>query len=113
MAQIDLSYLNSVSGGDQAFVNEMLKMIMSNTFPEIEKLKKAQKLNRWGEISVIAHKIKAPIQMLGVPVLSDLITEIERHGKVLLNPELLAEKIPLLEILIIEITEEIEEILNK
>lgn len=81
MIQLDLSYLNTISGGDKAFINDMLKMFLNTTFPEIELLKKHANDQAWELFGSTAHKMKAPIQMLGVPVVSDLVLELEQIGK--------------------------------
>lgn len=81
MIQLDLSYLNTISGGDKAFINDMLKMFLTTTFPEMEMLKKHASDEAWELFGSAAHKMKAPIQMLGVPVVSDLILDLELIGK--------------------------------
>lgn len=93
---LDLSYLETISGGDKAFINEMLNMFLSSTFPEFENLQQYARQKAWAEVGSTAHKMKAPIQMLGVPEVSALILEIEMLGKHQKDLDKADEKIALL-----------------
>jgi HPt (histidine-containing phosphotransfer) domain-containing protein len=93
MNKIDLSYLESISGGDKAFIDDMLKMFLSNTFPEIEQLKTQAEAGQWELMGGTAHKMKAPMQMLGVPDISALVLELEQIGKSKANTEGIMDKI--------------------
>jgi HPt (histidine-containing phosphotransfer) domain-containing protein len=79
MFKIDLTYLESIAGGDQTFIHEMLNMLLSSTFTEMDAIKRHSAAAQWVELGNLAHKIKAPIQMLGVPLVSDLILQIEQQ----------------------------------
>ena len=81
MIKPDLVYLESISGGDKDFITSMLNLFIVNTYPELDLLKQSAENQRWQEMGSIAHKMKAPIQMLGVPPISDLVLEIEMMGK--------------------------------
>ncbi|MES2779457.1 MAG: Hpt domain-containing protein, partial [Bacteroidota bacterium] len=81
MIQLDLTYLETISGGDQAFIKEMLSMFLTNTFPEIVELRTLAANGDWDKMATTAHKMKAPLQMLGVPAVSDLVLELEIMGK--------------------------------
>lgn len=78
---IDLSYLNTISGGDMEFVKELLGMFLTASQEEIWNIEKHYQNNALSEMSNAAHKIKAPIQMLGENTLADLVIKIEHIGK--------------------------------
>jgi HPt (histidine-containing phosphotransfer) domain-containing protein len=87
MLKLDLTYLESISGSDKVFINEMLTLFITSTFPELEQLKHHANERSWDLMSSTAHKMKAPIQMLGIPEVSALIISIETLGKT--NPSVM------------------------
>lgn len=93
MIQLDLTYLETISGGDQSFIKEMLTMFLSSTFTEITELKEHAVAGNWEKMGSTAHKMKAPLQMLGVPVVSDLVLELELMGKTKQETELAVQKV--------------------
>jgi HPt (histidine-containing phosphotransfer) domain-containing protein len=96
MSKIDLSYLETISGGDKSFIDDMLKMFLTNTFPEVEQLKKHAEEKQWELMGGTAHKMKAPIQMLGVPKISAMVIELEQIGKTQSNTDDVVSKIDIL-----------------
>lgn len=78
---IDLSYLNTVAGGDAAFVTEMLSMFLSSAPVDVQNIITHYNDNNLELMSSAAHKIKAPIQMLAEHVLADVVIKIEQIGK--------------------------------
>jgi HPt (histidine-containing phosphotransfer) domain-containing protein len=111
MIKIDLSYLQSISGGDKAFINEMLTMFLNTTFPDIEQLKTLAASKQWEQMSSIAHKMKAPIQMLGVPQVSALVLDIEQTGRAKKDTDAAEQKIAELAMYITQMEKQIAEIL--
>lgn len=112
MFKIDLTYLESIAGGDQAFINEMLNMLLSSTFTEMDAIKRHAAAEQWVELGNLAHKIKAPIQMLGVKEVSDLILEIEQKGKHQTETQTIQDKVTLLDSYMTELAKLVREILN-
>ena len=78
---VDLSYLESIAAGDNAFIRQMLEMFNSSTLPEIEKIEYFYSKEEWAMLGIIAHKIKTPIQMLGQPDITDMINTLEINAK--------------------------------
>lgn len=74
----------------------MLKMFLTNTFPEIDQLKRHAESGQWEQMGGTAHKMKAPIQMLGVPDISALVLELEQIGKTQTNTDGVMNKIDVL-----------------
>ena len=93
MFKIDLTYLENISAGDKAFVAEMLAMLQKNTLPEIEILKQLVNEKDWEKVRASAHKMKAPIEMLGIPEVSNIIMEIELQTKTQTSLETLPAKV--------------------
>lgn len=78
---IDLSYLNEISGGDSSFVKEMLELYVNTTAEEARLYYDLLKENNYEAIGHLAHKMKAPIQMLGASDLFNLVRSLEKYGK--------------------------------
>ena len=78
---IDLSYLNEISGGDKNFIREMLELFISTTATEALEFDPLLVNGSFEQIGHLAHKMKAPIQMLGANDLFNLVREVERCGK--------------------------------
>ncbi len=112
MIKLNLTYLDSISGGDKAFMHEMLTMFLVNTFPEWVQLKQYAQNGMWDQMGGIAHKMKAPMQMLGVPEASDLVIELEHIGKNKTGTETALPKIEQLSALIQEMEVEIKRMLE-
>src|SRR6185369_10919272 len=81
MSLVDLSYLTSVSGGDKQFVNDILQMFLDHTMPELNALKGSIASQDYATASVVAHRIKSSINMLGNADASALIVTIEKSAK--------------------------------
>lgn len=78
---IDLSYLNEISGGDSSFIKEMLELYINTTAVEALQYNDLLNQRNYEGISHLAHKMKAPIQMLGANDLFNLIRSLEKYGK--------------------------------
>jgi HPt (histidine-containing phosphotransfer) domain-containing protein len=113
MFKIDLTYLETISGGDQQFINEMLTMVMNTTLTEIVTLNQHALRGEWDQVGSIAHKIKAPLQMLGVQIVSDLVIDIEQSGKHATQVDAIHDKVKLLESYMVELSKQVKELLDK
>ena len=78
---IDLSYLNEISGGDNSFIKEMLELYVNTTATESALYKDLLSNGDYEGIGHLAHKMKAPIQMLGANDLFNLMRSLEKYGK--------------------------------
>lgn len=78
---IDLSYLNEISGGDSNFIREMLELYVNTTATEAALFNDLLNRQDYEGIGHLAHKMKAPIQMLGANELFNLIRNLEHYGK--------------------------------
>jgi HPt (histidine-containing phosphotransfer) domain-containing protein len=78
---IDLSYLQEISGGDSSFIKEMLELYVNTTAQEASLFPALLSSGDINGIGNLAHKMKAPIQMLGANQLFDTIRSLEQIGK--------------------------------
>ncbi|MFY8110023.1 MAG: Hpt domain-containing protein [Bacteroidia bacterium] len=87
---INLDYLKEISGGDQGFIKEMLELFVNSTATEADQFDALLASGNYEGIGHLAHKMKAPIQMLGANNLFLLIRDLEKFGKEQSN----LEKVP-------------------
>ncbi len=80
MQCIDLTYLKSISGDDEAFIKEMLSMFLNETVTDVLEIEQYVQSNACGQVAALAHKIKGPLQMLSAKSV-ELVTTIEDLGK--------------------------------
>ncbi|MBP7511498.1 MAG: Hpt domain-containing protein [Bacteroidia bacterium] len=78
---IDLTYLNEISGGDNNFIKEMLELYINTTATEAILFNELLAKQDYEGIGHLAHKMKAPIQMLGANELFNIIRSLEQYGK--------------------------------
>lgn len=87
MSNIDLTYLNEISGGDNAFIKEMLDLFLNTTAIEVNEFDSLLANQNYEGIGQLAHKMKAPIQMLGASELFEKVRALEMIGKSKTNLE--------------------------
>jgi HPt (histidine-containing phosphotransfer) domain-containing protein len=78
---VDLTYIKSIAGDDEGFIKEMLQMFLASTPAEIDNIEKYFKENDYRMMAASAHKIKAPVQMMGDKDITDLLLSIEMAAK--------------------------------
>ncbi|MES2690165.1 MAG: hypothetical protein V4658_07160 [Bacteroidota bacterium] len=78
---IDLSYLKTIAGDDESFIKEMLQMFLNTTPVEVESIGNYFKEGNYHMMASAAHKIKAPIQMLGDEYATGILLQIEQLAK--------------------------------
>jgi len=78
---IDLTYLKEISGGDNSFIKEMLELYVNTTATEAVLFNELLAKQDYEGIGHLAHKMKAPIQMLGANELFNIMRSLEQYGK--------------------------------
>jgi HPt (histidine-containing phosphotransfer) domain-containing protein len=74
---LDLSYLKSLSEGNNAFVREMLT-IFSEDIPELmRQLKIAVDAEDWKRVGQLAHKYRSPLSLLRLHRLEEIMKTME------------------------------------
>lgn len=76
-----LSQLESLSGGDEVFINKMVEMFLELTPQTIETLKETYASDELEAMGAAAHKIKPTIDMMGIETLKQSIRDLEQNGK--------------------------------
>lgn len=78
---ITYSYLNEISGGDTEFQRDIVLTFLEEMVGEMEKMRLALASEDWETLGNVAHKMKAPIGMICVEVMRDLVLKIEKNSK--------------------------------
>lgn len=77
----DLSMIESISGGDQQFIKQMVKLFLENMPQNVRTLKLAVEEKNWEQMWKAAHKMKSTIDSLNIVLLKQDIRAIELSGK--------------------------------
>jgi HPt (histidine-containing phosphotransfer) domain-containing protein len=73
----DLNYLKTMSGGDPAFIREMIDLFREQ-IDEYEQLMPALLRDRdYSSLSKMAHKAKSSVSVMGMGQVADLLKELE------------------------------------
>ncbi|MCB0395916.1 MAG: Hpt domain-containing protein [Flavobacteriales bacterium] len=92
MPVTDLSYLNDLSGGDPAFVVEMIDLFNDKIPEYLQQLENHMLKQDWQEVKALAHTIKPNIDYMGIDNLKEVVRRIEK----LAGEETETEEIPAL-----------------
>jgi HPt (histidine-containing phosphotransfer) domain-containing protein len=76
-----LSQLESLSGGDEVFINKMVDMFLELTPQTITVLRESFETDELEILSAAAHKIKPTIDMMGIETIKQSIRDLEQYGK--------------------------------
>jgi HPt (histidine-containing phosphotransfer) domain-containing protein len=82
--QFDFQYLKEVSGGDEVFLAQMIKVFKQEQRLTIEKMKAAVYNQDWEGLSKVAHKFRSSCAVMGMKGLSKLAEKLEFFGD---NPQ--------------------------
>ena len=73
----DLNYLKTMSGGDSAFIREMISLFRDQ-IDEYKSIMPELLLNKdYDGLSKIAHKAKSSVAVMGMTQVADLLKELE------------------------------------
>ena len=89
----DLTYLKSVSDGDDQFVIDMVRSFIEKTPALLDELDKAAEGEDWTQVGALAHKLKPNLAFMGIESLKHLVLDIELSGKDLQHLEILSSKV--------------------
>lgn len=76
---IDLSYLEEVTGGSTEIIKQLLELFLDETPDQIKKLYESCGKSEWEEVRSEAHKLKPTFLYVGLQEAHELLAEIE-HG---------------------------------
>jgi hypothetical protein len=77
----DLSMIQSVSGGDAAFIKKMVLLFIETVPQNVRELADATAQQNWEQVSKMAHKLKSTIDSMGIRSIHDQIRTVEKYAK--------------------------------
>lgn len=78
---LDFTYLNEISGGDQEFINDILETFLIEMPKDMENVSNGINNNDTQIIGKMAHKVKATLHLLGLEELKNHAFNIEQAAK--------------------------------
>lgn len=81
MGKINLSYLESMTSGDNEIMIEMIQLLIEETPKHLEIIKKAQNEKNWVQLRSEAHKIKPMMLYVGLDDLNEACKQLENNAK--------------------------------
>ncbi|MEO6903478.1 MAG: Hpt domain-containing protein [Bacteroidia bacterium] len=76
----DLTYLKSLSKGDDGFVKQMITIFINQTPAAIEQLEKSLISKDFLTLNAVAHKIKPSFSFVGINSLQAKLEELEKNA---------------------------------
>lgn len=87
----DLTYLKSISRGNNEFVKKMINSVIIQVSEDIEKMQKLAADNDWEGLSFTAHRTKPSFHFIGMKTVQESISVIEQNAKERIQLELIPE----------------------
>ena len=78
---INMSYLNSISNGDNKFLQELIDLFFEQIPDYQDKLISFHEKKEWLNLAKIAHKAKSAIIMMGMEDLAVELKKLEENAK--------------------------------
>ncbi len=95
MANIDLSYLENITSGDNEVIVEMIELFLEETPKHLKQIETLYNQKEWQQMGAEAHKVKPMFLYVGLIRLNNIAQELENNGKKAQNlktvPELIQE----------------------
>lgn len=85
--QIDLNYLEEITGGDTELIVEMLSIFINDTPDQIISLEENAKEQKWKSVGTEAHRLKPTFLYVGLHELHDKARILEENSKAQKNLE--------------------------
>ena len=79
--QLDLSYLNEISDGDNEFVASILSTFLEECPKDLAGMREGLDVGDLAAVGKLAHKNKSTLQLLGLLELKQLALDIEQTAK--------------------------------
>ncbi len=77
----DLTMIQSVSGGDKAFIKKMILLFIETVPQNVQELVDSAERKNWEQVSKMAHKLKSTIDSMGIRTIHDQIRSVEMNAK--------------------------------
>lgn len=79
--ELDLSYLEEITGGSSEMIAEMLQLFVNDTPAQISCIEKNVKDEDWDAVRAEAHKLKPTFQYMGMDDTHLLVAEVETKAR--------------------------------
>lgn len=73
----DLNYLKTMSGGDPAFIREMIDLFQEQIDEYEQQMPALLRNKEYSSLSKMAHKAKSSVAVMGMNQVADLLKELE------------------------------------
>lgn len=81
MSTIDVNGLKQLSGNDEEFVNDILKLYTERTSADLSELKEARDEGNWSKVRFVIHRMRSAAVPLGLKELVVLLRKVENKLK--------------------------------
>lgn len=81
MSTIDVKGLKQLSGNDEEFVNDILKLYTERTALDLNELKEAREEDNWSKVRFVIHRMRSAAVPLGLKDLIVLLRKVENKLK--------------------------------
>jgi HPt (histidine-containing phosphotransfer) domain-containing protein len=78
--QYSLNYLESISGGDEDFIKDMIQTFVKSVPEELNKIGSSIKQSNWRKTGEDAHKFGSNLLYLELDELKEIVIAIETYG---------------------------------
>lgn len=78
---LDLTYLNTITGGNNELKEKILQMLIDETPDELFSLRQFVREKNWKRVRAVAHKMKSGITYLGLPKTLDAVKRVEEYSE--------------------------------
>ena len=78
---IDLSYLEDITGSDKDMMLEMLNLFIEDIPSQVEKIREAVEEKDMKSLGTESHKLKPTLQYVGLNEMYELVKKLEAIGK--------------------------------
>ena len=77
----DLTMIHGLSGGDEAFIRQMVELFVDTMPASIEELKTTLEQKQWDAMGKLAHKLKSTTGSMGMDSIKEEVKAIEQNCK--------------------------------
>ena len=81
MSTIDVNGLKQLSGNDEEFVNDILKLYAERTLVDLDELREARDVEDWNKVRFVVHRMRSAAVPLGLKDLVILLRKVENKLK--------------------------------
>lgn len=76
-SKVDISYLRSISSGDDAFVVEMIELFLENTPGMLDRIEKCYENEDWKQLASVLHSFKPNLDYVGLQETKKIVEDLE------------------------------------